>query len=81
MQTGLGGLAESAIVWHSWFNNDYSAVTAWESALAKAGTEGTDYDSMTGFRGGSLFLPVPSYIIRADADIKAPMFVIQTKMM
>jgi len=47
MQTGLGGLAESAIVWASWFNNDHSAATAWETAMAKAGEKGTAYDSMT----------------------------------
>ena len=47
MQEGLGGLAESAIVWDSWFNNDHSAATAWETAMAKAGTKGTAYDSMT----------------------------------
>ena len=47
MQEGLGGLAESAIVWGSWFNNDHSAATAWETAMAKAGEKGTAYDSMT----------------------------------
>lgn len=47
MQEGLGGLAESAIVRGSWFNNDHSAATAWETAMAKAGTKGTAYDSMT----------------------------------
>lgn len=47
MQTGLGGLAVSAIVWGSWFNNDHSAATAWETAMAKAGTKDTVYDSMT----------------------------------
>lgn len=47
MQEGIGGLAESAIVWGSWFNNDHSAATAWETAMAKAGTKGTAYDSMT----------------------------------
>ena len=47
MQEGLGGLAESAIVWGSCFNNDHSAATAWETAMAKAGTKGTAYDSMT----------------------------------
>ena len=46
MQEGLGGLAESAIVWGS-FNNDHSAAIAWETAMAKAGTKGTAYDSMT----------------------------------
>ena len=45
MQEGLGGLTESDIVWCSWFNNDHSAATAWETALAKAGAG--NYDSMT----------------------------------
>ena len=45
MMTGLGGLAEDDIVWGSWFNNDHSAATVWETALAKAGAG--NYDSMT----------------------------------
>ena len=45
MMTGLGGLAEGDITWVSWFNNDHSAATAWETALAKAGAG--NYDSMT----------------------------------
>ena len=45
MQEGLGGLAEGDITWVSWFNNDHSAATAWETALAKAGAG--NYDSMT----------------------------------
>ena len=47
MMTGLGGLSESDITWRSWFNNDHSAATAWENAMAKAGTKGTAYESMT----------------------------------
>ena len=47
MQEGLGGLAENNITWNSWFNNDHSAATAWETAMAKAGAKGTAYDSMT----------------------------------
>ena len=47
MMTGLGGLAESDITWLSWFNNDHSAATAWETAMAKAGAKGTAYDSVT----------------------------------
>ncbi len=42
MQEGLGGLTESDIVWGSWFNNDHSAATAWETALAKAGAGNSD---------------------------------------
>ena len=49
MQTGLGGLNEVNIVWDSWFNNDHSAATAWENAMAKAGTKGMAYDSMTDY--------------------------------
>ena len=47
MMTGLGGLAEGDITWLGWFNNDLSAVTAWETAMAKTGAKGTAYDSMT----------------------------------
>ena len=47
MMTGLGGLAEGDITWMSWFNNDHSAATAWETAMAKAGAKGTAYDSVT----------------------------------
>ena len=47
MMTGLGGLSEGDITWISWFNNDHSAATAWETAMAKAGAKGTAYDSMT----------------------------------
>ena len=47
MQEGLGGLAEGDITWDSWFNNDHSAATAWEKAMAKAGAKGTAYDSVT----------------------------------
>ena len=47
MQEGLGGLAEGDIKWDSWFNNDHTAATAWETAMAKAGEKGTDYDSVT----------------------------------
>lgn len=47
MMTGLGGLSEGDITWLSWFNNDHSAADKWEAALAKAGTKGTAYDSMT----------------------------------
>ena len=47
MITGLGGLSEGDITWSSWFNNDHSAATAWETAMAKAGAKGTVYDSVT----------------------------------
>ena len=47
MQEGLGGLAESDITWDDWFNTNHSAATAWETAMAKAGEKGTDYDSVT----------------------------------
>ena len=47
MMTGLGGLSEGDITWLDWFNNDHSAADKWEAALAKAGTEGTAYESMT----------------------------------
>lgn len=47
MQEGLGGLAEGDITWLSWFKNDHSAATAWETAMAKAGAKGTAYDSVT----------------------------------
>ena len=47
MMEGLGGLAEGDIMWESWFNNDHSAADKWEAAMAKAGTKGTAYDSMT----------------------------------
>ena len=47
MMTGLGGLSEGDITWLSWYNNDHSAATAWENAMAKAGTKGTAYDSVT----------------------------------
>jgi hypothetical protein len=47
MQEGLGGLAEGDIKWTSWFDNDNTAATAWETAMAKAGTKGTAYDSVT----------------------------------
>ena len=47
MMTGLGGLAEGDITWNSMFNNDHSAATAWETAMAKAGAKGTAYDSVT----------------------------------
>ena len=47
MQEGLGGLAEGDITWASWFDNDHTAATAWETAMKKAGTKGTAYDSVT----------------------------------
>lgn len=47
MQTGLGGLSESDIVWDEAFDNTRTAVNKWETALAKAGAAGTAYDSMT----------------------------------
>jgi hypothetical protein len=50
MIEGLGGLSESDIKWNFgnyWFNNDNSAATAWENAMAKAGGKGTAYNSMT----------------------------------
>lgn len=47
MQEGLGGLAEGDIKWRSWFNNDHTAADKWEMAMAKAGTKGTAYDSVT----------------------------------
>ena len=47
MQTSLGGLSLGDITWYSWFNNDHSGATAWETAMAKAGAKGTAYDSVT----------------------------------
>lgn len=47
MLEGLGGLAEGDIKWRSWFNNDHTAADKWETAMAKAGTKGTAYDSVT----------------------------------
>jgi hypothetical protein len=47
MMTGLGGLAEGGIKWTIWFDNDNTAATAWETAMAKAGAKGTAYDSVT----------------------------------
>ena len=47
MQEGLGGLAEGDIKWKGWFDNDHTAATAWETAMAKAGAKGTAYDSVT----------------------------------
>ena len=71
MQEGLGGLAESAIVWGSWFNNDHSAATAWETAMAKAGTKGTAYDSMTDaylwYWSSSEFSAVYAVLLDVDA--------------
>ena len=45
MQTGLGGLSESSIVWNSWFDNSHTAADKWEAALSKAGYG--NYDSIT----------------------------------
>ena len=47
MMEGLGGLAEGDIKWLSWFDNDHTAADKWETAMAKAGTKGTAYDSVT----------------------------------
>ena len=47
MQEGLGGLAEGDITWYSWFDNNHTVATAWETAMAKAGEKGTAYDSVT----------------------------------
>jgi hypothetical protein len=47
MQEGLGGLAEGDIKWRTWFDNDHTAADKWETAMAKAGTKGTAYDSVT----------------------------------
>ena len=46
MLEGLGGLSEASIKWFDWFDNDHSAATAWETAMAKAGAKGTAYDSV-----------------------------------
>lgn len=47
MIEGLGELADGAPIFPaSFFDNDHTAVDKWEAALAKAGTAGTDYDSM-----------------------------------
>ena len=48
IQTDLGGLSESNITWeNSWFDTSHTAADKWETALAKAGTKGAAYDSMT----------------------------------
>ena len=47
MMMGLGGLSEDDIKWLWWFDNDHAAVNKWETAMAKAGADGTAYDSMT----------------------------------
>ena len=43
MQEGLGGLAEGDITWIGWYDNTHSVADKWETAMAKAGTKGTDY--------------------------------------
>lgn len=48
MQTGLGGLSESSIVWNSWFDNSHTAADKWEAALSKAGYG--NYDSITRYQ-------------------------------
>lgn len=47
MQEGLGGLAEGDITWIGWYDNTHSVADKWEAAMAKAGTKGTAYDSVT----------------------------------
>ena len=51
MQEALGGIdgstADLTIKWNSYFDTYHTGADKWEAALAKAGTKGTDYDSMT----------------------------------
>lgn len=44
MQTGLGGLNESAIKWNYWFDSSHTGATAWNTAFSKAGSG--NYDSI-----------------------------------
>ena len=47
MLEGLGGLAEKDIRWGGFFDFNLTAAHKWNEAMKKAGTSGTDYDSMT----------------------------------
>ena len=45
MMKGLGGVDKNSVTWGSWFDNNHLGVSAWNTALEKAGAG--NYDNMT----------------------------------
>ena len=75
MQTGLGGLSESVIVWPSWYDTLHTAVDKWEAALSKAGSG--NYDSiMTStylyYWSSSEYSNTSDFALRVDATDIGP---------